>query len=135
MFKNSEDVMTRSILRGAWNNQFVNKTLNNKGRVTTPFRAVNNLGDFLGRQNYVCGGSTLSHRTFPGRMSFDRHVNNVCDGTGITGSSCNPKFVADSSDYVRYLRQSATVKNYNDLKNGGDQNHASYVAWMAIRRR
>ena len=26
-------------------------------RVTTPFRAVNNSGDFLGRVNYSCGGS------------------------------------------------------------------------------
>ena len=41
-----------------------------------------------------------------------------CDTTGIPASSCNPKFVPDSSDYVRYKKQRATNLNYNDTKSG-----------------
>jgi hypothetical protein len=135
MYKNSEDAMARKILRSAWNNNYVGNSYNNKNRIITPFRAVNNLGDFLGRQNYNCGGPNQVNVTYPGRMSNPRKAISSCDGSGVPSSSCNPRFVPDSSDYIRFKKQTAMNKNYNDLKNGGDANHASYVPLMAVRRR
>ena len=62
--------------------------------------SVNNLGDFLGRTNYSCGG--------PKQMTF------TCDSTGVPSSSANVKFVPDSSDYIRFRKQQAMNRNYND---------------------
>jgi hypothetical protein len=60
---------------------------------------------------------------------------NLCDGTNVPASSCNVKFVADSSDYVTYKKQRAVNVNYNDKSFGGDNSNASYVNLMAVRRR
>jgi hypothetical protein len=55
-YKDSTNTLTRSVLRRAWNTQYATGYDNGYSRVTTPFRAVNNLGDFLSRVNYSCGG-------------------------------------------------------------------------------
>ena len=52
----------------------------------------------------------------------------------IPASACNTKFVYDSSDYVTFLKQAATARNYNDLTYGGDDYKASQSAIRAIRR-
>jgi hypothetical protein len=129
-YKDSDQVMVRKIVRGAWNNT----NAVGKGRVITPFRAVNNLGDFLGRQNYVCGGSNQVNANKPGWKGHIGSILSHCDNTGIAASVTNNRFVPDSSDYIRYKKQSALVKNYNDIKNGGNQSNASYVPLMAVRR-
>lgn len=129
-YKDSDQVMVRKIVRGAWNNP----NAVGKGRVVTPFRAVNNLGDFLGRQNYVCGGSNQVNASKPGWKGHIGSILSHCDNTGVAASVTNNRFVPDSSDYIRFKKQSALVKNYNDIKNGGNQNHASYVPLMAVRR-
>jgi hypothetical protein len=59
---------------------------------------------------------------------------NNCDNTGVPAASCNVKWVADSSDYVRFKKLSAINKNYNDLGYGGDQSNGSYSALMRVRR-
>lgn len=133
-YKDSENVMTRRILRHSWNTSYAVGNVNNRKRIITPFRAVNNLGDYLGRQNYVCGGPNAVNADKPGRKSAIGHALSMCDGTGIPASSCNTKFVADSSDYTTYKKRNAMNSNYNDIKNGGDQNHASYVSKMAVHR-
>lgn len=58
-YKDSEQTTTRRVLRKSWNTSFARGTYNNKGRITTPFRAINNSGDFLSRTQYACGGRTL----------------------------------------------------------------------------
>jgi hypothetical protein len=133
-YKDSEQTMTRRVLRKSWNTAYALGTYNNKSRITTPFRAINNSGDFLSRTQYACGG--------PNPTTIDRYKrkNNIgsmfsnCDGTGVPASSCNVKFVADSSDYTKFKKQSAMNRNYNDLSNGGDKSHASYVPRMAVHR-
>ena len=133
-FKDSEQTNIRSILRRSWNTSFAKDTYNNKNRIITPFRAVNNLGDYLSRNNYSCGGSN--------QVTIDRYKrkNNIgsiiqqCDSTGVPASICNNRFVPDSSDYITFKKQQAMNRNYNDLSNGGDQHNASYVNIMAIRR-
>jgi hypothetical protein len=133
MFKDSEQTMIRGVLRRSWNNTNAQGSINNKGRVVTPFRAVNNLGDYLGRQQYVCGGSNQVNKTFPGRQGPMGSIISHCDNTRIAASVANNRFVPDSSDYTTYRKQKAIVQNYNDLANGGDKSNASYVAWMHVR--
>lgn len=133
-FKDSQQTNIRSILRRSWNTSFAKDTYNNKQRIITPFRAVNNMGDFLSRNYYSCGGSN--------QVTIDRYKrkNNIgsiiqnCDSTGVPASICNTRFVPDSSDYITFKKQQALNRNYNDLSNGGDKNNASYVNIMAVRR-
>jgi hypothetical protein len=132
--KDSVQVMQRRVLRNAWNTPYATGKFNNKDRVTTPFRAVNNLGDFLERKNYVCGGPNQVNADYPGWKGRIGSIISQCDGTGVPSSTCNVKFVADSSDYIKYRKLQAANHMYNDLKNGGDQHNASYVDLMRVRR-
>ena len=77
---------------------------------------MNNLGDFLSRKNYVCGGPNQVNASKPGWKSRIGSIMSKCDSSGVEGASCNPKFVADSSDYVRFRKLQASNKNYNDTK-------------------
>jgi hypothetical protein len=133
-YKDSEQAATRSVLRRSWNNQNALGVINGNQRVITPFRAVNNLGDFLGRQNYVCGGPNQISANKPGWKGRIGSIISQCDNTGVAASVCNNRFVADSSDYITFKKQQAMVKNYNDLANGGDNHNGSFVALMAVRR-
>ena len=127
--RNSDHVMARRILRSSWNNSNVTS-----GRKIGAFRAVNNLGDVLNRQNYSCGGPNQVNSR-PGIHGNDGgSIPQQCDGTGVAAASCNPKFVADSSDYIKFRKQRALSQNYNDSKFGGDQSNASYSAMMRVTR-
>lgn len=129
-YKNADDASTRRQLRNAWNTANALGTINNYNRVITPFRAVNNLGDFLSRKNYNSGGANQVNRDKAGYKIGTLWKNT--DSTGVTGYSGNPKFVSDSSDYIKFKRQQAANRTYNDLSNGGD-NNGSYVALMRVR--
>ena len=130
---NSEVVSTRKILRDSWNRQYAGGVVNNKQRVITPFRAVYNMGDFLGRKNYSCGGPNPSAPlNVPRSRGNMGAIWSVCNNTGIPASSCNPKFVADSSDYTRFRKERSFNLNYNDKGYGGYTN-SSYEALMRVR--
>ena len=133
-YRNYDNVTTRTVLRRAWNTSFARGNVNGYNRVTTPFRAVNNSGDFLGRVNYVCGGPNQVNASYPGWKNRIGSILSQCDGTNIPSSTCNVKFVADSSDYSRFKREQAQNYTYNDIKDGGDQSNASYVSLMSVRR-
>ena len=49
-YKDGQQTTTRFILRTGWNTAYAKGTYNGRSRVTTPFRAVNNAGDFLSRK-------------------------------------------------------------------------------------
>ena len=115
--RDSEGVINRRVVRDSWNTPYATGTYNGNKRVITPFRAVNNLGDFLSRQNYVCGGPNQVNASKPGMKSKIGSMIMTCDATGVPASSCNTKFVSDSSDYVRFKKQRATNQNYNDSAN------------------
>jgi len=132
--RNSENTMTRSILRRGWNTQYARGNVEGRERVTTPFRAVNNSGDFLSRVNYVCGGPNQVNASYPGWKNRIGSIMSQCDGTKIPSSTCNVKFVADSSDYTRFRREKAWNSTYNDVKDGGDESNASYVPLMRVLR-
>ena len=133
-YKDSSQVMTRRILSNSWNGAYASGTVNGYKRVTTPFRAVNNLGDFLARPDYICGGPNQVNASKPGMKGRIGSIISQCDGTGIPSSTCNVKFVPDSSDYITYKKQRAIGQTYNDTKFGGDESNASYVPLMAVRR-
>jgi hypothetical protein len=131
-YKDSDQTMTRRILRSSWNTRNATGAVNGRNRVITPFRAVNNLGDFLSRKNYVCGGPNQVNADKPGWKGHIGSILSQCDGTGVPAGSGNMRFVPDSSDYIRYKKQRAINVNYNDVKNGGDQSHGSYTAYMRV---
>ena len=139
----------RYILKNAWNTTYRSQLQRNnlKQSITTPFRAVNNAGDLLSRENYSCGGTCQTPQSRPGLHGLSTHFGSVsvsCTPSAaynslqlikdIPAAACNVKYVYDSSDYVTYLKQRAVVKNYNDLTNGGDDSNSSQSAQRAIRR-
>jgi hypothetical protein len=63
--RDSENVVGRRILRDSWNSRQLFQK-NGRTPVVGPFRAVNNLGDFLGRVNYSCGGPNPENASKPG---------------------------------------------------------------------
>jgi hypothetical protein len=125
-YKDSDVINMRRVLVRSRSALNVNDVINNKVRVLTPFRAANNLGDFLGRQYYVDGSEpNPQSASRPGYARLIGSVMSKRDSTGVTGASCNPKFVSDSSDYIKFKRQTATNRNFNDLAFGG-YNNAAY---------
>ena len=106
----SDEAITNSILTRGWNTAFARDTYNGKARVITPFRAVNNAGDYLARQDYKCGGPTGMSKSSIGWASSTIYLGsqiNNCDDSGVPGASGNVKYVYDSSDYVTFRRQQA----------------------------
>jgi hypothetical protein len=128
----------RFSLKQSWNTTYPSQLkASNKKRIITPFRAVNNSGDILCRENYSCGGSCQSFQSRPNMRGLSTRfgsIQSVCDGTFVPPASCNVKYVYDSSDYITFLKQQAINKNYNDLSNAGNNNSAGQSAFRAIRR-
>jgi hypothetical protein len=129
-YRSSEQVMTRRIVTKAWNTSYATGVYNQRARRIGPFRAVTNSGDFLSRANYSCGGPNPIQKT---RYNLGANLGAVpknCDGSDVPPSSCNPKFVPDSSEYLKYRKQRAVNVNYNDISMGGDDHSGSFVAKM-----
>ncbi len=139
----------RWTLKEAWNTQYRGQLRRNglKQSITTPFRAVNNAGDLLSRENFSCGGSCQSFQSRPGLKGLSQRFGSVqasCVPSAVYSSlqlinnvpaaACNVKYVYDSSDYTTYLKQRAVNKNYNDYSYGGDDYKSSQSAQRAIRR-
>ena len=141
-----EFAQTRFTLRDAWNTSSVSGSAYPK-RMVGPFRAVNNAGDILSRQNYSCGGSCQSFQSRPGLKGLGQRfgaVSNSCRADvfyssnqfnpAIPPSACNTRYVYDSSDYIRFRKNQAFNKNYNDRSFGGNEYSGSQSASRAIRR-
>ena len=122
----------------AWNTTYPSQLRRSKvHRAIGPFRAVNNSGDLLSRQYYSSGGSCMSFQSRPRMYGLKTKVGSIVkmnDGTDVPSANCNPKYVYDSSNYIRYKKQDALAKTYNNLSNGGDQNSASQSALRHVRR-
>jgi hypothetical protein len=122
----------RHILVQAWNGAAATGTINGYKRAIGPFRAVNNAGDFLSRQNYTSGGSNQVNSVRGGLTGYKvlgGAIQAQRDNTGIPSATCNPRFVYDGSDYVRFKKLQAINRNYNDYSFGGDQSNASQSPW------
>uniref|UniRef100_A0A6C0HRZ6 Uncharacterized protein n=1 Tax=viral metagenome TaxID=1070528 RepID=A0A6C0HRZ6_9ZZZZ len=137
----SEFETTRVLVKEVWNNRPVLRNITGAKTygdyACTPFRKVMNAGDVFTRVNYSCGGNCQTPQSIPGIASIKNSIGAIqsfCDRSLHPPSSCNVRYVYDSSDYTRYLKQNATLKNYNDLSFGGDQNNGSYQALQASKR-
>jgi hypothetical protein len=136
---------TRFTLRDAWNTTSYSGS-SYKNKIISSFRAVNNAGDLLCRQNYSVGGSCQTPQSRPGQHGLRQRFgasNNVAPSVvwsslqinpSVPPSTCNVKYVYDCSDFTRYSKNKAINQNYNDLSFGGNQNSGSQVAWRASRR-
>jgi hypothetical protein len=123
----------RYTLRNAWNTTYkAELRAANRKQIITPFRAVNNSGDFLSRKNYSSGGPNPTNASRPGYARLIGSIWTNTDTTGIPASSCNVKFVADSSEYTKFRKQRANNQNYNDLSQGG-YNNSAYSHLMFVR--
>ena len=138
----------RFTLKQSWNTTYPSQlTKSNKKAIITPFRAVNNAGDLLSRQNYSCGGTCQSFQSRPGLSGLSNHFGSISTACTadvfyspnqidprVPASACNTKFVYDSSDYIRFRKNQAYNKNYNDRSFGGNEYSGSQSASRAIRR-
>lgn len=128
---------TRFMLREAWNTTSYSGSSNPK-RITTPFRAVNNAGDLLSRQNYSCGGTCQTPQSRPGLKGLRQKFGSTSVScrpsviwstsqvdTNIPSSTCNVKWVYDGSDYIKFKKDQAVNKNYNDRSFGGNDYNTS----------
>ena len=143
----SERSRDRFVLRNAWNTN----TLNRTGTVTIggvtsnlklgSFRAVNNAGDPLSRKNYSCGGSNMISSR-PGVMILTTkdggQDRSNCDGTGVAPSTCNVKYVYDSSEFTKYKKLTAKNRGYrypgSDYTYGGANNGTTQSVINRVRR-
>jgi hypothetical protein len=131
-YKTSELTGMRRVLRMGWNTAYATGTVNGNARRITPFRAVNNSGDFLSRKNYSSGGPNPTNASRPGYSRLIGSMFSNPDNSGVPASSCNVKFVADSSEYTKFRKQRANNTNYNDASQGG-YNNSAYTALMRVR--
>lgn len=129
-------------LRQAWSKSYCQAP----HRILTPFRAVNHAGDLMSRQDYACGRQSSGCQSRPNIRGIKHALgsshgncmptlphNSLQLDRSIPAGSGNSKFVYDSSDYTRYARQKAIYKNYNNLKNGGNDYHAAQSALKSLR--
>jgi len=131
-----EFAQIRFTLKNSWNTNYISQ-LNGKKAANSPYRIVNNAGDLLSRENYSCGGPCQTFQSRPGLHGLRTHfgaIQDLCDGTKVPPASCNVKYVADSSDYIRFRKNQAINRNYNDRSFGGDDYSSSQSAYRAVRR-
>lgn len=137
---------TRFTLRDAWNTTSYSGSSNPK-RIITPFRAVNNAGDLLSRENYSCGGSCQTPQSRPGLNGLRQHFGSTSTSctqsvvwspiqldNKVPSSTCNVKFVYDASDYTKFKKNQAINRNYNDRSFGGNDYNTSQSPIRHIRR-
>jgi hypothetical protein len=139
----------RTKLREGWNTKYRSQLKPHKLKksITTPFRAVNNAGDLLSRENFSCGGTCQSYQSRPNMHGLSSHFGRTSSSClpsvaynslqllkDVPSATCNVKYVYDSSDYTTYLKQQAINKNFNAYSYGGDQSNASQVALKSSKR-
>lgn len=128
--------MNRNYVVNVWNARAAKSTWNNYKMATTPFRAVNNAGDYLSRQYYTSGGSNqlygrINSAITPTAMTLGGGINFSKDNTGIPSCTANVKYVYDGSDYTRFKKMMATQKSYNDYSFGGANNGSQQAISLA----
>jgi hypothetical protein len=105
----------RFLLRNSWN---TSKPVPPR---MGPFRMVNNAGDILSRVNYSCGGPNMLNGTTHPKLHLsntrDGVSTNNCDNSGLEPSTCNVKYVYDSSsgDTMFSLNRRAYTRTANSM--------------------
>ena len=124
------------------NNNTAVAQLANTNLKLTPFRRAMNAGDPFNTINMLPDSRVPGNKPSNQVQSTRRVANSAATssaGNGLkttNGGSAytgNPKFVYDSSDYIRYKKLMAKNNNYNDPTFGGDLNNGSQVARSRVR--
>jgi hypothetical protein len=131
--KDGEHSTIRHVLRSAWNTKYASQNVNGYKPRIGEFRAINNAGDYLGRVQYSCGGPNPTSTRKPGLSRRIGSIWSNCDTTGIPPSSCNVKYVYDSSDYIKFKKLRAHNVNYNDAGYEGTGRSSEYTAINRVR--
>ena len=120
--------LNRDVVREVWNT-------NCYGKRSTPFkgpriggfrRVMNAFKDYLGRVNKGCGGSNqiTSH---PGSLVLTTKDGITRCNSDIPVANTNVKYVYDSSDFIRYRRDRASInKGYAGGKTDCDSKKISF---------
>jgi len=137
MVGSGERSTNRQVMRRAFGNQVIpvlgkSPLTLNKG--TTPFRLAFSAGDVMGTHNKEANrkfGSVSNQISGINSVSRLPGHKGITDGIRTNGTAAycgNPKWVYDSSDYIKYRKLRAENKNYNDYSFGGDKSHSSQSA-------
>ena len=127
---NNSTVRNRKVVTMVWNGEKVNS----KHRST--FRNIMNAGDPLSRVNYSCGGPNPLQNLPSVKQNvslFRGGIKSFCDNSSVPASSCNVKYVYDSSNFTRFRKETAINKSYNDTSFGGNDHNGSASALKHIR--
>lgn len=100
----------------------------------TPFRVALNAGDLRGSVNSAPAPGMWNANQLGGVGDMRSMVFGIGDGTrnGNALYSGNPRYVYDSSDYIRFKKLGAELSNYNDKSFGGS-NNGSFTFLMNVR--
>ncbi len=119
--------MERYYLRKAWNGTQASLSKEQLG----PFRRVNNAGDLQGRVNTSSKGPNQVNNVRRQSLAGWKLLAGAVPVKQANVSSCNPKYVYDSSDYVRFKKLQSVNRNYNDYSFGGSNNGAQVATALA----
>lgn len=134
-FKDQEstNALNRFRIRKAFGNSILNKNpgsfqLESNKYSITPFRASFNAGDINGSLNKAPwkylpqNGSNQINLPRHSSAGDGKHTVNIpvlnkkSDASAYSG---NPKFIYDSSDYIKFKKLQSINRNYNDITFGG----------------
>ena len=126
----------RAIDRFYLRKMFGTKQYPGNPNIITPFRRYFNAGDTRGTVNSSPSPllGTVTNQVSGNGMVSRLHANGGGVQAGQAFYSGNPKYVYDSSVYVKYRGLYAKNRNYNDSSFGGDDNNAAQSALRRVRR-
>lgn len=119
--------MERYYLRKSWNGTQASLSKEQLG----PFRRVNNAGDLQGRVNTSSKGPNQVTNVRRQSLAGWKLLAGAVPIKQENVSSCNPKYVYDSSDYVKFKKLQSVNRNYNDYSFGGSNNGAQVATALA----
>ncbi len=105
--------------------------------VITPFRRYFNAGDTAGTVNSAPSALLGRPPNQVGASSMVSRLHANFGGVNNNGEAFftgNPKYVYDSSNYVRFKKLQAVNRNYNDSSNGGENGTTIKQALTRVRR-
>ena len=103
----------------------------------TPFRRYFNAGDTAGTVNSATSALLGRPPNQVGASSMVSRLHANYGGVNNNGGAFftgNPKYVYDSSNYIRFKKLQAVNRNYNDSSNGGENGTTIKQALTRVRR-
>ena len=137
--QSNETSVSRKLLRRSFGNETIKlinglniqpHNRNNNNIKTTPFRVAFNSGDVNGSNNKYPDNDLVYKGSNQINNRFADGLSNNSPGSYFSG---NPRYVYDSSDYLKYKKLKAINKNYNDETYGGDNHNSIQTVINRVR--